>query len=446
MHLFNLIPIPSFFSETAVAHSGATIEGAREVPVTVRTLGEPWRYALSFRRTGNLPDVYAVAVRVRIAVTTGMVGVGLLDTGKKQFIDEVPAVAGGEASVELLATRPFDLGPLMIRNWSSADSSTATVTGIDCFAITDAASETDSDAAREPPLSEPEVIPDWSRYYASRGRGLRERARVKRFESLTEPMVLTWSDRLSLQILPGDHFSRAVYLSGTYEPNTLRVLRSLLRPGATCLDVGANAGIISLAASRWVGPQGRVYAFEPSGREFARLCDSLERSHATNVTPIRAALSSFHGSTSLRVAMASSGGLNTLGDAFPYDVEMDQIERVDVMTVDDFIEQNAVPTVSVVKLDVEGSEGNALSGASRLLARDRPVLILEVFARTLQSTGWTVPQLEELITKAGYLIFDIDDRTGELRPVASLTGLDEQNVVALPTERWREILSRVARP
>ncbi len=310
----------------------------------------------------------------------------------------------------------------------------------------DAAAEADSDVAREPPLSEPGVVPEWSRYYGSRGRGLRERARVKRFESLTGPMTLRWIDGLSLQILPDDQFSRAVYVSGTYEPNTLCVLRSLLRPGAVCLDVGANAGIMSLAASRWVGPEGRVYAFEPSGREFARLSDSIERSRVTNVTPIRAALSSFHGSASLRVATASSGGLNTLGNAFPYTgVEVQQIENVDVMTLDEFVEQNSVATVSVIKLDVEGSEGEALGGASRLLARDRPALIVEVFGRTLQSTGWTVPRLEELITKAGYVILDIDDTTAELRPVTFLSGLDEQNVVALPVERHREILSRVGR-
>jgi FkbM family methyltransferase len=440
-----LISVPSFFSAIAVAHSGASIEGARQAPVTVHTAAEPWRYALSFRRAGDLPDAYALAVRVRIVVTKGTVGVGWLDAGKKQFVDEVPVAAGAEASVDLLATPPFDLGPLMIRNWSSAESSTAIVLGIECFSIeADTEAEADSDVAREPPLSRPRVVPEWSLYYSSRGRGLRERARVRRFESLAEPTTLTWSDRLSVRILPGEQFSRAVYVSGTYEPNTLSVLQSLLRPGAVCLDVGANAGIVALAASRWVQPEGRVFAFEPSSREFARLCDSIERSHAANVTPIRAALSSFRGRASLRVATASAGGLNTLGDAFPYEgVDILEIERVDVMTLDDFVAQHAISAVSVIKLDVEGSEGDALSGAMRLLARDRPALIVEVFARTLQSTGWTVPRLEKLILDAGYVIFDIDDKTAELRPVISLSGFDEQNVVALPVERHREILDRL---
>jgi hypothetical protein len=120
------------------------------------------------------------------------------------------------------------------------------------------------------------------------------------------------------------------------------------------------------------------------------------------------------------------------------------MERVDVTTLDAFVARNAVPSVAVIKLDVEGSEGEALTGAAGVLARERPSLIVEVFARTLQSTGWTVPRLEKLIVEAGYVIFEIDDATGELRPVVSLSGSDEQNVVALPVEAHREILSRVA--
>ena len=409
--------------------------------MTVRTPDQAWAYAMSFRRAGDLPIAYALAVRIRLMVTKGKVGVGWLD-GRRKFVDEVSVAAGAEVSVELLATAPFDLGPLMVRNWSSAEASTATILRIESFAI--AAGEADSDVARTPPLSEPQVVSHWSRYDGTRGRGLRERVRVKRFESLTEPLTLTWSDRLSMRMLPRDQLSRAVYVSSTYEPNTLCVLRSLLHSGAVCVDVGANAGVIALAASRWVGPEGRVYAFEPSEREFgSSVRQHRTKSGAKRHTDPRSPVS-FRGRAPLRVAAATSAGLNTLGDSFPYQsVDVEQIEHVDVMTVDDFVEQHAVSSVSVIKLDIEGSEGEAIKGAARVLARDRPALIVEVFARALQSTGWTVPQLEKLIAEAGYTMFEIDDGTGAMRPVTSLSEHDEQNVVALPAERTREMLRRV---
>jgi hypothetical protein len=116
-----LIPVSCFFERTGTAQFGASIAGPYKTPVTVRTPDQAWASALSFRRAGDLPNAYALAVRIRLMVTKGTVGVGWLDGRKKRFVDEVPVAAGAEVSVELLATAPFDLGPLMVRNWSSAE-------------------------------------------------------------------------------------------------------------------------------------------------------------------------------------------------------------------------------------------------------------------------------------------------------------------------------------
>ena len=51
----------------------------------------------------------------------------------------------------------------------------------------------------------------------------------------------------------------------------LAFLESALLPGKTFVDVGANSGIYALAASRIVGPSGRVIAFEPSLQSFPTL-------------------------------------------------------------------------------------------------------------------------------------------------------------------------------
>jgi FkbM family methyltransferase len=301
------------------------------------------------------------------------------------------------------------------------------------------------DAPREPGLSDPRPMPGWNRFYGTPERGSPERARLRQFEALTAPVALTWSDGLSIQIVPGDQLSRAVYLSGTYEPNTLCVLRSLLRAGDTLLDVGANVGPVALAASCWVGPTGAVYAIEPSQREFARLSENLERSKATNVTPVRAAVSSFVGTGSLRVAEASTGGLNTLGRGFAYaGVGTAELETVDVVTLDEFVRRHGIARVAAIKIDVEGSEGDALTGAAELLARDRPAVIIEVFERALQNTGWTVGRLEDLLTQARYSFFEIDEETAALRPLHSLADIAEQNVVALPNERKLDAISPLA--
>ena len=44
----------------------------------------------------------------------------------------------------------------------------------------------------------------------------------------------------------------------------LRFLRRLLGPGCEVIDIGANYGTYTLCMAKAVGPQGRVWAFEPS--------------------------------------------------------------------------------------------------------------------------------------------------------------------------------------
>jgi FkbM family methyltransferase len=178
-----------------------------------------------------------------------------------------------------------------------------------------------------------------------------------------------------------------------------------------------------------------VYAFEPSAREYGRLLDNLALNKVENVTPVRAAVSSSSGRATLRVAAASHAGLNTVGNRFAYDgVDTAAIEDVTATTLDESIAGNAVGRVSVIKLDVEGAEGEALKGAIRLLEEHRPALVLEIVPRALDANGWDVPSLEQLLRDARYRLFSIHHETAMLEPIASFGESHEQNVAALPEE------------
>jgi FkbM family methyltransferase len=227
-----------------------------------------------------------------------------------------------------------------------------------------------------------------------------------------------------------------VYVSGTYEPNTLCVLRALLRPGDVFFDVGAHAGLVTLAASRWVGSGGTIYSFEPSEREHRRLVESLELSSAANVTPVRAAVAATSGRGALRVAGDANSGLNTLGDRFAYDgVDTSRIEPVETIALDDFVHEHRIGRVAALKLDIEGGEAAALAGAERLLHDMRPTLILEVASRALEANGSTRLDVEALLHQSGYRICAIDYVTAALLPLASLAEVEGENVVGLARER-----------
>src|SRR5262245_18954658 len=62
-----------------------------------------------------------------------------------------------------------------------------------------------------------------------------------------------------------------VHLHESYEAETGEAVEQLLQPGMTVVDLGAHIGYFTLMSARLVGPNGRVYAFEPSPSSFLML-------------------------------------------------------------------------------------------------------------------------------------------------------------------------------
>lgn len=138
-----------------------------------------------------------------------------------------------------------------------------------------------------------------------------------------------------------------------------------LRPDATIVDSGANIGQVLLYLARYV-PRGRILAFEP-GREAADwLEECLARHTEMPVTLMRQGL----GERRARLFLSplgpehSHGTWNQISEA--------QGDPVDVVSLDEFLDQRGIRHLDLWKLDVEGYEIPALSGAASLL-RNRHV-------------------------------------------------------------------------
>src|SRR5690349_15847530 len=78
-----------------------------------------------------------------------------------------------------------------------------------------------------------------------------------------------------------------------HEPESTGAFWDAIRLGSLVVDGGANMGGFSLLASRRAGPSGRVFAFEPDPRNFARLAARLRR--YANVEPVAKAISAASG-------------------------------------------------------------------------------------------------------------------------------------------------------
>ena len=199
-------------------------------------------------------------------------------------------------------------------------------------------------------------------------------------------------------------------MSTTHEVhNDRHVFVSHLREGMTVMDVGANWGLYSLLISRAVGPSGKVYAFEPVPEIFARLKEHIALSNATNVIPVPIALSDEKGTAKMSVKGGGSSLFRRVSDEF---VEV-QVERLD-----DFVELEKIERVDAIKIDVEGAELKVIRGADKTIRRDKPILMVEIQAATLQAAGTTPEELFETIVSYGYNAFVI--RHGKAIPTAKV--------------------------
>lgn len=156
---------------------------------------------------------------------------------------------------------------------------------------------------------------------------------------------------------------------GPEEPEQDR-LTEWVGPGDWVIDVGANIGTYAIAFSRLVGPEGRIIALEPVPTTFRLLTANVGALPTHNITLLNIAASDRLTCVSMNVPTLDSG-LDNL-----YQSRIVEEGSLSVLTfpLDSF---GIDRPIRLIKVDVEGHEMKVLRGASRLIERDRPILILE---------------------------------------------------------------------
>jgi FkbM family methyltransferase len=178
-------------------------------------------------------------------------------------------------------------------------------------------------------------------------------------------------DGFTLALRPReDAYERHMFFHGTYEPATLALFDKLIKPGDSVIDVGANIGLMTMKAATLVGSTGHVIAFEPNPEVFRRLEGNVELNRLTCVSLRRCALGSSPGELTLYDRPEANIGSASL---VPTDAGQ-SVGKVEIRRLDDSIGDIAP---SLIKIDVEGFEGEVIAGAMDTLRRFRPAIVME---------------------------------------------------------------------
>ena len=204
----------------------------------------------------------------------------------------------------------------------------------------------------------------------------------------------------SFWVDPVSQFAINLVSSHGYEPEMGETLQRYLQPGGTFVDIGANEGFFTVQASRIVGPSGRVLAVEPQGRLQEVILKNLELNGLRNVTLVRSAVSDRQGEAELHISPSTNTGSTGLSQSTRYRVPH---EAVPVNTLEGILNQHGIEKVDLMKMDIEGFEYEALTGAEKLLKSKRiRALALEMHPELMRGRGKGPERLEALLAQSGY--------------------------------------------
>jgi len=186
--------------------------------------------------------------------------------------------------------------------------------------------------------------------------------------------------------------ARRILAGAVWEPETLELL-CREAAGGDVIHAGTYFGDFLPALSRAVGSDHLVWAFEPSRENFRCAQITVLLNDISNVRLLNAALGEREGTAWLVTESdrgEALGGGSFLAGAGIEGKRGTATERVQVVRIDDVVDPDR--RVSVIQLDVEGTEQAALAGAMDTVRRWRPMLVLE----TLPDTGWREAHLVPL--------------------------------------------------
>lgn len=179
--------------------------------------------------------------------------------------------------------------------------------------------------------------------------------------------------------------------SNLNEAVALDILSKLSRPSPVIFDIGANIGLFIKAFNKSQYKPKAIYAFEPSSYVHSILKVTVAR--FKNVKCFKLAFDKQDGETILNMPLKKSGsirvGLSHIGNVSEGEYLK---ETVKTMKLDNFLKEQDIEAVDLIKIDVEGAEYNILQGAKSLLREARPFWFVEIseaadrFANTRQDT------------------------------------------------------------
>ncbi len=199
----------------------------------------------------------------------------------------------------------------------------------------------------------------------------------------------------------GAQIANEVFWEGLYnswEGKSIEIWREASKHSDVMFDIGANAGFYTLVA-KTVNPAIQIHAFEPSNDWYDRFNRNCKLNGIDDIHSHKLALSNIDGETYIK------------------SVWRNKDKNFHAVRLDTFLKDHDVPKIDLVKIDVEHYVVEMIEGFAEKFGKYQPNLMIEIL-RDHQAVA-----VEEILQtkKYGYLYFNINDKTKEVRRMDKLS-------------------------
>lgn len=242
---------------------------------------------------------------------------------------------------------------------------------------------------------------------------------------LARPVIIKVRDR-RFMAYPDSPYSSLVIYNQLPDWDELGLLRRILRPDDTFVDIGANVGFYSVFASSLVGPAGRIHSIEPNPGNLKVLENQKALNALAYWTIHPCAVGAQTGTVRFSAETRDTGSVNN--DAG----ESGSNLVVPCRTLDSLLGETTQAVHSqICKIDVEGYELEVLQGAKALIAQKAVWLwVFENNPTALLANGASSRQLLTFFRTAGYHLYRYSEDRIELKPFEAAEAPEFCNLLA----------------
>ena len=182
-------------------------------------------------------------------------------------------------------------------------------------------------------------------------------------------------DGASIHLNPNDPVISGALSLKVYERDEIAFFKKYFQAEMTFLDVGANVGLYSALALSTHNFSGQIICMEPhdESRSYLKktIAENIHSLPENKVIISDMAASSYTGVATLHKNSQNKGDNRLYSDEL-----LDESEKISVTTIDEICSSHKIEHLNFLKIDIQGAEAKAISGASNILKKSKDCILL----------------------------------------------------------------------